>query len=119
MERNDILNLVAVVPGEQDGKGFRKEGPHRRTEVFCGVGSVGRQEFYEAARSGMEASAVFIVDAEDFEAASIEAQGRKVRPSEVEYRGEAYKVHRTFVRRCGDMELVCGRMEERPETGGR
>jgi len=70
-----------------------------RTSVLCRLQSVGRQEFYAAAASGMQPELVFIVHAYEYN-----------NERQVEYEGVKYDVIRTYRASYEEMELVCGRV---------
>lgn len=112
MERNELLTLVAVTGTQRDGNGFVTGEQTAQKEVFCAVKSVGRKEHYEALRSGIKASIIFVVDKDDFDAAAgTSPEGKKVRPSRaVDIDGNSYRIVRTYGD-GGDLELTCEEVE--------
>ena len=68
-----------------------------RTSVLCRVQSVGRQEFYSAAVSGLRPGLVFIVHGYEYN-----------NERQVEFEGTTYDVIRTYRKDFEETELVCG-----------
>lgn len=68
----------------------------QRTSVLCKVKSVGRQEFYAAAQTGLKPTLVFEVHAYEYN------DERKV-----EFEDKEYNVVRTYRASFEEMELVC------------
>lgn len=111
MEKNEIMELVTEDAGQLVG-GIRRAGERYRREVFCSTKSAVRDEFYQAARSGMKASIILVVDRDEFEEASLSRDGRKIRPKEAFYDGMPYRILRTYqVPGSSDLELTCGEIE--------
>lgn len=111
MEKNEIMELVTEDAGQLVG-GIRRAGERHRREVFCGEKSVVRDEFYKAARSGMKASLILVVDRDEFEEASLYRDGRKIRPKEAFYDGTPYRILRTYqAPGSSDLELTCEEIE--------
>lgn len=69
------------------------------TTVLCGLKSVGRSEFYNAALAGLRPSLVFIIHGYEY-------NGEK----KVEYEGERYNVLRTYSTDFEEVELTCERV---------
>jgi SPP1 family predicted phage head-tail adaptor len=69
-----------------------------RTDVLCKVKSVGRNEFYGAATSGLKPEIVFKVHGYEY-------NGEK----KVEFEGKEYKVIRTYSTDFEEIELICER----------
>jgi len=79
-----------------------------KTAILCRIKSIGRNEFYDAAMTGLKPEIVFVIH-------EVEYSGQR----EVEFGGERYKVLRTYK---GDMtthgaklafdemELICERI---------
>ena len=63
-------------------------------EVFCEVTSVSRSEFFSAQKAGLSPSFTFRV-------AAVEYEGEKL----IEYRGERYRIYRTYLRFDDTIEL--------------
>ncbi len=74
-----------------------------QTTVLCGVKSVGRSEFYNAALAGHHPEMVFVIHAYEY--------GGQPR---VSFGGTRYKVIRTYATGTEEIELTC----ERVSAGG-
>jgi len=82
-----MYNHELTLIGEEtvyDEYGIPKK-EEKRTTVLCKVQSVGRNEFYGAATSGLKPEVVFIIHGYEY-------NGEK----EVEFEGEKYRVIRTY-----------------------
>lgn len=67
--------------------------------IFCRVGSISRQEFYEAGRNGLNPEYEFTVFSGDYEGESV-----------CEFEGARYSIYRTYrVPGTDDMELYAQR----------
>lgn len=112
MEKNELITLETVLGYTQDENGFKNTEMTAQMEVFCAVKSVGRTEYYEAARSGVKANIIFVVNKDDFDAAAcINSEGKKAKPSRVIYNDSVYKIHRGYAEAFGDLELTCEEVE--------
>lgn len=112
---NALIELVTVLGSEENENGFRTEENTAKAEVFASIKSVGRTEYYEAVRAGMQAGIIFVVDADDFRLSecevTVEGKSRKVRASKIIYEGTTYLIHRTYVKDSGLMEITCREVE--------
>ena len=81
---DDVLKLVSRTYA-QDAYGVRRSINTER-EVFCKVGSISRQEFYDAGRNGLNPQYVFTVFAADY-------QGERV----CRFRDVSYAIYRTYI----------------------
>lgn len=79
---------------KQDGHGVPKHVEKQRKRCFCGVLSVGRNEYYTAAQTGLEAEYTIILNA--FEYGGEEC---------VDMDGKLYTVYRTYRRPDDYIEL--------------
>lgn len=70
-----------------------------KTTVFCSIKSVSRNEFYNAANTGLKPSLVFIVHSYEYE-----------NEEKVEFEGNKYKVIRTYLKNTDEIELTCERV---------
>ena len=70
----------------------------RRT-VLCNVKSVGRNEFYSAATSGLKPSIVFVIHGYEYNG-----------EQKVEFEGVKYNVIRTYSTDFEEIELTCERV---------
>lgn len=66
------------------------------TTILCGVKSVGRVEFYNAAQSGLNPEIIFVVHGYEY-------SGQQ----KVKYEGTTYKVVRTYAVSFEELELTC------------
>lgn len=106
--RNELIQLITVTGTEKDGRGFLTGETEKRTEVFAEVLSVTGKEFYEAQRSGYEAKIIFAIDPDDYEMASALIDGRKKDPSKIYWKGQTYKVIRTYkVKNRNELQVTC------------
>lgn len=67
-----------------------------RNPILCKLMSVGRQEFYAAAQSGLKPELVFVIHAYEY-------NGER----KVEFEGSQYNVVRTYRTGFEEMELIC------------
>lgn len=70
-----------------------------RRSVLCGLKSVSRSEFYNAASKGLRPEAVFVVNKYEYDD-----------ETEVEFEGKRYEVMRTYPVDFEDIELTCKRV---------
>lgn len=66
------------------------------TVILCGLKSVGRTEFYNAAATGLKPELVFIVHGYEYSGESA-----------IEFAGNRYRVIRTYAPGFEEMELTC------------
>lgn len=115
MMNNELIELVTVLGSEENANGFRTEEHTAKVEVFAGKKSVGRTEYYEAARSGMRVNIIFTVDEDDFKLSEheiiVDGETKKVKASKIIHDGTTYLIHRTFVKDSGQMEITCREVE--------
>ena len=67
-----------------------------RKPVLCNVKSIGRNEFYAAAQTGLKPEITFVIHGYEYN-----------EEKEVEFEGEKYKVIRTYMKDFEEMELTC------------
>lgn len=110
-----LIELVTVIGSEENANGFLTKEHTEKVEVFAGKKSVGRTEYYEAARSGMRADVIFTVDEDDFKLSEreiiVDGKTKKVKASKINYDGTTYLIHRTFIKDSGLMEITCREVE--------
>lgn len=92
MDRSEVISLIKVTQ-YKDEYGMTEYTDSRR-DVFVNVRSVTSQEFFEANQAGMQPQLEFIMFGPDYE-------GERI----VEYKGERYKVYRTYIRTTDMLEL--------------
>jgi SPP1 family predicted phage head-tail adaptor len=66
------------------------------TVILCGLKSIGRAEFYNAAATGLKPELVFVVHGYEY-------TGQQV----VKFEGAGYKVIRTYANGFEELELTC------------
>lgn len=66
------------------------------TVVLCGLKSIGRSEFYNAAATGLKPELVFIVHGYEYSGEAV-----------VEFENQRYRVIRTYAPDFEEMELTC------------
>ncbi|MGE4213778.1 MAG: phage head closure protein [Anaerotignaceae bacterium] len=69
------------------------------TKILCGVKSVGRSEFYNAAQTGLKPTLLFIVHGYEY-------SGEKL----VKFENEKYSVLKTYSMGFEELELTCERV---------
>ena len=67
-----------------------------RKPILCKVKSIGRNEFYNAAVVGLKPEIVFVIHAFEYE-----------EEKKVEFKGDVYKVMRTYATGIEEIELTC------------
>ncbi|WP_297420487.1 phage head closure protein [Clostridium sp.] len=70
-----------------------------KTNIYCDLKSIGRNEFYTAAKSGLRPEVVFVIH-------NYEYSGEK----EVLFESKRYKVIRTYLLDFEEVELTCERV---------
>lgn len=92
---DDVCKLIKEVVTVDDVGNEQTERTTR--QVFCGIRSVSRSEFYDAARANLRPSIIFVLpNYADYEEETL-----------VEYRGQLYAVIRTYRRTDSDeLELT-------------
>lgn len=112
---DELIELVTVLGSEENENGFQTEERVKKVEVFVEVRSVGCKEYYEAVRSGRQASIIFVVDPDDFSLSEHEiivgGETKKVRASKVIYDGITYLICRTYRNSSGRLEMTCREVE--------
>lgn len=96
MDRSSVLTLIAETK-TQDANGVWNN-TETATDVFGQVGSVTRNEFFEAGRNGLNPEFVFTMFFGDY-------NGERT----VEYNGNRYGVYRTYHGRNDTVELYAER----------
>lgn len=92
MDRNDVMNLIAV-ERTQDAIGQYIDTETSR-EVFCSVQSVTANEFFSAGQNGIDAQYKFTMFSHDYNGEEL-----------VEYRGVRYAIYRTYRKKEDLIEL--------------
>lgn len=113
---NELVQLITDLGETRDKSGFLNGNDEKVVEIFAGIKSVNRSEYYEALRANLEVTKIFVVDPDDFElsAAEVEIDGRTrtIRASFIEYEGVRYRIQRQYlVPTTGRLELTCAEVE--------
>lgn len=112
---NELIEMITVLGSEKDADGFRTEEKTAKVEVFAEIKSVGRTEYYEAVRAGIQVNIIFVVDEDDFKLSereiTVDGEIKKVKASKIIYDGTTYLIHRTFRKDSGLMEITCREVE--------
>lgn len=112
---NELIELVTVLNTEDDNNGFQVREDTHSVEVFARVKSVGRTEYYEALRNGIDVKIIFVVDPDDFALSereiSVDGRTKKIRASRVIYDGVTYMIKRTYRNDSGLLEMTCAEVE--------
>lgn len=111
----ELIQLITVTGTTRDAEGFCTGEETVVTEIFAGIKSVGRMEYYEALRSGIEAKIIFLADMDDFRMSerTIEVDGeqKKVSATRIVYDGTTYLIGRTYRNNFGMLEITCREVE--------
>lgn len=112
--RNERITLITVLAEKRNSSGFKTSEEIQEVEVFAEIKSVGRSEYYEALRTSMEVSIIFVVDLDDFLLSTAEiplkdGNSKKIKASRVRYEGIEYQIVRTFKNK--ELELTCREVE--------
>ena len=112
---SELIELITVLGITEDDSGFCTGEETVQTEVFAGIKSVGRTEYYEALRSGIEAKIIFLVDMDDFKLSErmIEVDGvqKKVSATKIIYDDTTYLIGRAYRNNFGMLEITCREVE--------
>lgn len=108
---DDVIKLVTVTGYKKDKSGFKNEEITETFEMFAEVKSVGRAEYYEAMRNGMTVNIIFLVNPDDYDLATVEVNGKKVKASKVIYDDTTYLIKRTYKKDMHSLELTCQEVE--------
>ncbi len=103
--RNEVISLGTTVES-RDADGFPKENV-QFFECLAEIRSVGRDEFYEAARSAVKVSILAIVSWADYTACKQQIGT----PDKVRYDGTLYKIVRVYKTREDDFEMTLQEVE--------
>lgn len=93
--------LILITPSQiiEDEIGNQIPNDPIETPILCGLKSIGRSEFYNAAVAGLRPELVFVVHAYEYE-------GQK----SIKFEGIEYRVIRTYSVSFEEMELTCERV---------
>ena len=112
---SELIELVTVLRITEDDNGFGTDEETVKTEVFAGIKSVGRTEYYEAVRTGAQVNIIFLIDADDFRMSErtvdVDGDPKRVSASRIIYDGTVYLIHRTYRNKYGMLEITCREVE--------
>ncbi len=112
---SELIQLVTVTGTTSDDDGFQTGEETVSTEIFAGIKSVGRMEYYEALRSGIEAKIIFLVDMDDFRLSErmikVDGGQKKISATRIVYDGTTYLIGRTYRNNFGMLEITCKKVE--------
>ena len=98
MDRSEVIYLLTPRPTVTSAQGVQSKGYAERL-VYCQVLSVGRAEFFDAGRNGLNPEYEFVMFAGDY-------KGERL----VRYRDQTFAIYRTYRRRDDNMELYVQRV---------
>lgn len=94
MTYDNELTLVNITTTKDDiGQDIKTES---YTNILCGLKSIGRNEYYQAAKAGLKPTKIFNVH-------SFEYNGEL----KVKFEGKYFKVIRTYTISSEETELIC------------
>lgn len=112
---NEVIYLVTQKEPVYDEDGFIKtKAEEIKTKVFADVKSINYKEYYEASRNGEKVTDVFVIDERDYNNAIIKEDGKKVKPTLVQYDDVMYRIIRRYKKgSTGNfvIELSCEEVE--------
>lgn len=108
---NELIQLLTVVESPYDTKGLGEDEVINAVEIFADRKSVGRTEYYEALRNGINLSIIFVINPDDFALADMVVDKKKHRASKIIYDAEYFLIKRTYVKDMNTMEIMCERVE--------
>lgn len=98
------LTLIGATSYIEDEVGNQIPVP-AETDIYCGLRSIGRNEFYNAAVTDMRPEIIFVIHPYEYNG---EKQVRFKAKDEEE--SAVYKVIRTYQKGTEEMELICERV---------
>lgn len=93
MWQNELTLISEIFEFDDIGNQISIE---KKKEIFCNVKSVSKNEFYNAAATGLKPSLVFIIHSYEYE-----------NEEKVEFEGTIYNVIRTYIVNSEQLELTC------------
>ena len=90
--------LILITPGriEEDELGNQIPIDPVETPIYCGVKSIGRTEYYNAAATGLRPEIIFVVHAYEYD-----------EQKQIRFDGVEYRVMRTYEVDFEELELTC------------
>lgn len=115
MMNSELIQLITVTGTTKDTRSFCTGEETVVTEIFAGIKSVGRMEYYEALRSGIEAKIIFLADRDDFRLSErmieVDGEQKKVSATRIIYDGTTYLIGRIYPNNSGMLEITCREVE--------
>lgn len=112
---NERIELITKIGDKKDADGFIKEEIAKKVEIFASVKSVKRNEFYEAARSGIKVNMIFVINPDDYKLGDrtllINGEEKKVCAQKVSYDNTEYLIKRCYKINNYELELICEEVE--------
>ena len=112
---SELIQMVTVTKTISDTEGFCMNEETVITEIFAGIKSVGRMEYYEALHSGTEAKIIFLVDMDDFRLSErmidVDGEQKKVSATRIIHDGTMYLIGRVWRNNFGMLEITCREVE--------
>ena len=88
--------LLLIKQSYQEDEWGNQVPVETRKPVLCNVKSISRNEFYNAAMTGLKPSIIFVIHGYEYEG-----------EQEIEFESEKYKVIRTYTTGFEEIELTC------------
>lgn len=111
---NEVLDLITELGAEYDSDGFKTGEERQILRVFGAIKSTTYGEYYESVRAGQKATEIFVINEIDYNMAIANKDGKKIKPSMVEYDGTMYRIIRKFKKATNNdkfVELTCEEVE--------
>lgn len=97
---NDICYLLTEGKTIKNENGFKVKTEPTKEEVYCGVKSATRTEFYNAMKNGIRIAYVFVLAYDDYND-----------QRQLEYNGKRYQIERVYRTSEYYIELSCSEVE--------
>lgn len=111
---NEVIELITEYGSSYDADGFETGAQQYTVKCFAEIKTVTYKEYYEASRSGEEATDIFVVDERDYNLSMKTENDKKIKPSLIKHDGTLYKIVRRYKRATKadyQIELTCKEVE--------
>lgn len=110
---NEIIYLITKTNPTYDDDGFITEAEELRIKAYAQKKTTSFYEYDAGAREGEKITDIFVVIDRDYKNAIVTQDGKKIRPSLIEYDGITYRIVRRYERPNGNyiVELSCAEVE--------
>lgn len=113
---NEVIYLITNTDKTYDADGFEIEGEQRRLKCFASLKNTSFREYFQASAVDEIVTDIFTVDERDYNLSLYRtAEGKKIKPSLVEYDGTLFRIVRRYRRSATSgnytMELTCKEVE--------